>query len=330
MPSGVSAGHETTLMYLWEDNGFSSSPTDSTHKTFGADPTLDTAEGSNALQRVFRPGKRAGIDQIAMIFEGSWAVSFTLTNPWWVASLIGEPSQTDNADGTYTYTYSMTQDGSPTTMRIINGHEQSGKERVLKGCMATRCTIDVNVEGEVEVTLEGAYADEEILTPASLTSQPTKNYDPLTFAEGSISVGGTVENYVQSMSLTVENNIDPIREMGTRVVIDYNPKTIEPSVDFGKLFEGDHTSLEALFGGSGATTPQEDADDNQASVDMGFDNAKAAGSGQNTGTFTLSGTLTESYGESGTGDPTADLEENINRSGLEPSLSWTNEESAAP
>jgi hypothetical protein len=321
--SGVSAGHETTLMYLWEDAGFAAAPNDANHKTFGADPTLDTAEGTNALQRVFRPGKRVGIDQIAMLFEGSFAVSFTLTNPWWMRTVLGAPAQS-GAGPDYTYEYSVSQDGEPDTIQILAGHEQSGKQRRLKGCMVTSVELSVTVEQQVQVTLSGAYADGELV--AASDAQPTKGYDPMTYAEGSIKVGGSLEKYVQSMSLTLENTIDPIREMGTRVTIDYNPKTLNPSVSFGKLFDGDHDSLESLFGGTGSASPQSEADDNQVTVDMRFDNGKAAGSGQNMGTFAISGTLAESYGEDGVGDPTADLEENINRSGLAPSLSWTNEE----
>jgi hypothetical protein len=316
-------------MYLWEDNGFASSPTDSNHKPFGTDATVGATEGSNALRRVFRPGKRAAIQQLAMVFDGAFSVQFTMTNPWWFRTLMGAPSMTDNGDGTFTYEYSFSVDGSPDTIRIIEGHEQSGKERVLKGCMVTRVTIDTSVEEEAQVSLEGAYADEEILEPASLTAQPETQYDPMTFAEGSVSVGGAVEAYVQSMGLSIENQIDPIREMGTRFAIDYNPKVIQPTVDFSKIFHGEHDSLEKMYGGTGNTSPQENADDNEAAVDMDFDNGVSAGSGQNKGTFGISGTLIDSYDESGIGDPQADLEENINRSGLEPSLTWTNEQSEA-
>jgi hypothetical protein len=329
MPSGVSAGHQTTLSYLWEDSfGVGpSSISDSTHKLPGADPTVGTTEGSNAVRRVFRPAKRAAIDQIAMLFEGSFSLSFSLTNPWWLRTLLGAPTPSGSGPD-YTYDYGLSQDGEPDTMQIYEGHEQSGKARVLQGCMVTSATIDTAVEEEASVTLNGAYADETI--QSSIPTQPTKEVDPLTFAEGSISVGGTTEKYVQSMTLDLQNTIDPVREMGTRFFIDYNPKTIEPSVDFGNIFDGDHDQLEQLFGGSGETSPLEDADDNDAAVEMTFDNGKTAGQGVNNGTFTISGTLVNSYDEGGIGDPRADLEETINRSGLEPSVSWTNETSTAP
>lgn len=332
--SGVSAGHETRVYYYWEDGGFAAAPADSTEKTFGADITVNTTEGSNAIQRVFRPGKRVGVDQLAMVFDGSWSVQFTLVNPWWIRTLLGSPSQTandtdgDGATDSYTYDYTGT---SPETIQIVEGHEQSGKQRVLKGCFATRATIDTSVEQGAEVTLEGAYVDEELQSNA-MTAQPTATdtYDPLTFAEGSIALGGTTEKYVQNMSLTIEANADPIREMGTRKAVDFNPKVLAPSVNFGKLFDGDHDSLASLFGGSAATSVQEDADDNMVMVDMKFDNGKADGSGINTATFSISGTLADTYGEDGMGDPRADLQETVNRSGLDVDASWTNEEAAEP
>lgn len=332
--SGVSAGHETRLLYYWEDAGFATAPTDSTAKTFGADVQVTTTEGQNAVQRVFRPGKRTAIDQLAMVFDGSWAVQFTLVNPWWLRTLLGSPTQTANdvdGDGvTDSWTYDYT-DTAPETIQIVEAHEQSGKQRVLKGCIATRATIDTSVEQGAQVTLEGAYATEDLQSNAT-PSQPsaTDTYDPLTFAEGSISIGGTTESYVQNMSLTIEANADPIKEMGSRIAVDFNPKVLAPSVNFGKIFDGDHSSLESLFGGSTATTVQEDADDNKVSVTMTFDNGKSDGSGINTGDFTVTGTLADSYGEDGIGDPRADLQETVNRSGEDVNVSWTNEEDAAP
>jgi hypothetical protein len=289
---------------------------------------VTTTEGSNAVERVFRPGKRTAVDQLAMMFEGSFAVQFTLVNPWWLRTILGSPSQSGSGPD-YTYDYA---DGDVETIQIIEGHEQSGKERVLSGCFATRAQVEVNVEEEVTVTLEGAYADESINDPATLTAQTkaTDTYDPLTFAEGSIDVDGTTESYVQSMTLTVENNVDPVREMGSRIIADFNPKVLAPSVDFTELFDGDHTNTESLYGGTGDTTPQEDADDNKVAVDMKFDNGKSSGSGQNTGTFTVTGTLTDSYDEGGIGDPRADLEETINRMGENFTASWTNEENTEP
>jgi hypothetical protein len=330
MPSGVSAGHETTLLYYWEDNGFAQSPTDSTPKNFGADPTVGTTEGRNALRRVFEPGTRTGIDQIAVNFDGRITINFVLTNPWWLRTILGKPGMVDNGDGSFTYTYSIAEDGTPDTIQVVEGHEQSGKERVIKGVLITEASIDVQVEGEAQVSLTGAYADEEITSPASLTTQPSKDYDPMTFVDGSVSIGGTTEAYVQSMGLTLTNNVDPIREMGTSFFVDYNPKTLEPSVNLTDIFDGDHDSLEALFGGSGETSPLENRDENQAVVDMAFDNGNTAGSGINKGSFDVSGTLQESYDEAGIGDPRADLEETINRPGLEPTIEWTNEISSEP
>lgn len=331
MPSGVSAGHDTRLYYHWEDNGFASSPNDSNAKPFGADPTVQTAEGSNAVQRVFRPGRRVGVDQIAMMFEGSFSIQFTLTNPWWFATLLGQPTQSGTGP-TYTLTYdgaaqpdSVEGDEDPDTIAITLGHEQSGDNRVLRGCMVTSVEISVNVEEEVQISIDGAYADEELVAD-SLNTQPTTSYDPLTYAEGSLSVAGETEKYVQSASISIDNQVDPIRELGSRTPIDYNDKTLEPSVSLGKLFDGDHTNLEEMFGGSGTTTPQENADDNAVSLELTFDNGKSGGNGQNRGTFTVSGTLVDSYDEDGIGEPTADLEESINRSGLNPTLEWTNEE----
>ena len=323
MAPTVAAGHETRLYYQYEDRGFNQPNDDTTEKTFGANARLTTAQGSNAIRRVYRPGFRAGIEELAMLFEGSFSVQFSLTNPFWLRAILGEPDKTGTGPD-YTYEYSLQNDGTPVSLRLYVAHEPTSIERIMYGAVVTNVSIDTTVEEEVQVTLDGLYADSE--KNNGIAPQPTTgSRDPLTYAEGAVDVDGSTETFVQSATLSVENNIDLIREMGSRIAVDYNPKTVNPSLDVGRIFDQDtgHDNLERMFGGLGTTQPQEDADENTDRVDLRFDNGKAAGSGINEGSFELTGSLIDSYDESGVGDPQADLEEALTRVALEPSATWT-------
>lgn len=308
--STASQGHDFTGWFLHEDNGFSSSPNDTDHKPFGADATFDSAEGSNNAQQVFAPGSRAPIDIVEQVFQGSWSVSFSYTNPWWLNWFFGSPSQTDNNDGSYTYDWSGEE---PQSHQIGIGRTDSGKERVLMGCIATEASISPSVGGMAEVTLRGAYADEKVVDPASITSQPSINEKPMTFADAALKLGGTTLGYVQSGTVTIQNNIQLIQEWGQRPAIDFSPRSLTPTVSFSKINEaGEVDNLKKMYGSSASSSVQDDVT-NEEAMTLVLDNGNSAGSGINKLTVNLTGTFPDSYSESGLGDPEADVTEDINR-----------------
>jgi hypothetical protein len=319
-------GHNFVAGYYHEDNGFANLPTDSTLKTPGANHTIDQAEGSNQAVQVFQPGSRAPVDIVEQLFNGAWQMSFVYTNPWWLNFIYGAPSTVDNNDGSYTHTW----DGEdPQSQQIVIGREASGEERVLKGCVCTQATFAPQVNGMTQITLTGAYAEEETLDPASIISQPTLDKKPITFADTSLDLGGTTLGYVQSGQMQLQNNIDLVSELGTRVPIDYAPRTLVPSFNFSKINElGETDNLQKMYGDSASTTVQEDVT-SQEGMTFVFDNGKSAGSGINRMTADLKGTFPESYGENGLGDPEADVTEEINRLVETVSIDATNETSTA-
>lgn len=323
--SSASQGHDFRGWFLHEDNGFKSSPTDSDHKAFGANATIDQAEGTNNAVQVFEPGSRVPIDIIERTFEGSWSASFDYVTPWWMNFIWGSPSTTDNGDGSHTHTW----DGEdPQSQQIGIGREGSGKERILKGCVATSATVTPSVGGMVRITLEGAYAEEETTDPASLTSQPTlSGTEVMTFADATLSLGGNTLGYVQQGSLNISNNVELINELGERTGIDFAPRPLVPAVDFQKINEaGETANLEEMYGGD--TTIQQHVDNTEA-MTMGLDNGQTAGNGINAASFNLTGSFPNSYGEDGLGDPEADLTEQINRLAEGVTADATNEEATA-
>lgn len=303
MPSA--AGHDTRVSYIWEDDGSfnqsSGAPSDSTNKTFGANIEVTTLEGSNNALRVFGdPTSREATDVIEQNFNGSVAVEFTLTNPWWAQFIFGDFGSSGTSPTTHT-----PDDDVPKTGHIIIGQEKASNERTLTGVYMTSMSISTSVPGEARVTLEGAYADESNSTSIS-TPQVTTSERPLMFHQGEVKVGGSTKSLVQTVTVSVENNIDGIGEIGSRFWVDYSPKVRATTLNYGDIVD-DETELHRMYGGS--TSPQNTVD-NTDSATLAFDNGKT-GSNKNSFSIDMSLSFPESYARSGTGSPEADLEGDI-------------------
>lgn len=326
--SGVAAGGDTRVHFDWEDT-FATEPSTYDEKVPGYETTLDSAEGRKALQQVFQPGNRTPIDILELVFDGSWTLSFLLSDPWFFRALFGSPSQTDNGDGTYTYTYNNPEADS---FFIVDGREGASAERGLAGCVVTQISIDTTVDQGVQVTMSGAYANETTDLNATLTGQPTPDAsDALTFVDADLVIDGSSQGYVQNMTLNLQTNIQLVREMGTDTAIDYVDLEVTGDLSFGQLHDESMETLQDFYGGDGAsdTSPQ---DDRGAGVEVipTFDNGVAAGSGQNVIKPKVTGTLLENYDPSGIGDPRSPIEESLNRIGLDVSATATNEVSSEP
>lgn len=326
------AGSDTRIVYRWEDDGsgnpnFNGSPSDSTYKTFGYNASLTDAELSNNPVNMFDPATREAAERVAQAFSGTWSVEFTLANPWFWKAVIADVST--SGAGPYDHTY----DGEiPYPMEIVLPVEEIGNERLLKGCVVSSCTLDVADNGEVTVTLSGAYADENETSPGtgSLQSQVTESFDPLMFADGSITWSGTTYDLVQSGTLTIENNIDMVPALGQRVPADYSPKVRSTTIDWEKLVEsttGDGL-LTRAYGGSGTTPASRMDGDDEISGDLTFDNGESGGS-QNQQVINFAGTFPDTYGRTGTGDPSADYIETNGYFAREVDVVATNDTSTA-
>lgn len=294
----------------------------------GANGVLQTAEATNNGTRITLPASQIAVDIEEGTFAGAFAIAFGLTNPWWAQTIYGAPNTVDNGDGSYTHTYSL---GEPDSFQILEGYETSTTaERALKGCVTARMTCDPTVDqGEtVPCVLEGFYATEDVETGVTLTAQDTLDEDALDYGDATLKLAGAAEAIVQSASLELAwDPIQPVQAFGSRFAVDYMSGLFTPTIDYSKIKQ-DADSMQDVYGGS--TSMQEDIE-NQAKVELNFDNGKTAGSGINQIFFEGSGnSFPESYGEDGPGDPRSLIQENLNRLIEDINVVATNETAAPP
>lgn len=299
----VATGAQSRITYLWEDDGsgninYAGTPTDSTDKTFGYDVTADSIQISNNPLEFYDPNSAEQAAYVAANFAGSYSLSFTLANPWFWKAVITEAT----SDGTSPTTHDF--DGTPPwPMQVAVGDEANSHERTLKGVLVGTCTLDVPENAEATVSLSGIFADEAEADSLS-TSQVTETFDPLTFADGTLTTESNTYSLVQGATITVENNIGAVGELGSRTAVDYRYGPRVVSVDFSKLLEGD-TLLNQTYGGSSPTAPASRVDDDdEFTGSLVLDNGET-GSSQNKQSLLFTGTFPESLDRTGAGDPAA-------------------------
>ena len=295
-------GSSTPLWFRWEDDGFASAPSDSTDKSFGADATADTNEGSNNAVRVLAPDSIEATDIIEQNFSGSFTISFTLADPWWLRAIFGAPTTTGS--GPYTHAY----DGeTPSTMSIYMSDRQSGGERVLRGCLLAEATITTTTPEFVQVELTGAYADEDKTAPGTISGQPDLDYRPLKYSETRLDIAGAKEAYVQDATLTVSLNTNLINALDSRTAVDFWAGLREVDVDYVAIKDGSNEDrLEDFYGQASGPA---DGGPSQKGMTLEFTSAVDS----NTITATLTGSFPNTYDESNFGNPREAIEENLTR-----------------
>lgn len=305
----IQTGAHSTLVFYWEDAGFKADPSDTTPKPFGKDSRLSTFDGSRNAVELFDPNDREVAEWIEQQFDGSWTAEFTFGNPWWNRAVIDTPSTSgvdSDGDGTNEY-YEHTFDGqAPSSIQIVTGNTKSGEDWLLRGAVVANATISIEVPGQVTVSLDGAYASLEETSPSTQESQASRSAEAFTFADAQLSIGGTTQRLIQSMTLTIANNTDPVYELGSEEAVDFSPKARMLTVDHVQTRDdSSDDAINRFLGGSNTlSAPSTDA------MTIRLDNGKT-GSEKQTFQYDLPGALPNEFSVNNTGDPDSDIENSV-------------------
>lgn len=327
----TATGADTIWAYVYEDDGSYNqspgSPTDTNFKTFGANVTADAIDRSNNAERMFRPFSREAETVLEGAFDGSLGADWTLANTWWLQFIFGKPA-TEGSGDPFTHTYNIGNDNPPRTAHVVEEtHYKDGsvEQVVYTGVFANSIDLDVSVEDTVSVSLDATYADEQYFDDASsspigeIGNQPDREYRPLHFGNSLLSLditgSGTVdaEALVQDASIGFESNSEGERELGTRLLAIPSFLQFESDLSYTKLINSDSTADEQLaaYGKASATSiPDTMADANDLEGELFFD---AQASLTNSMSVNMTGAFPDSYTRNNVGDPTAALEEDIDR-----------------
>jgi len=319
---GVSrGGHHADVSYTFEDNGFDSSPNDTTFKNFGGNATLDTFEGSHNAVRVFNAERRAA-EVIEQNFSGSWSVTcegFT-EPPWWLAGLFGQPSSSNVAGALYDHTYEVETSNDPVSLELYGPTEGFNEYKVLSGAVIASVTVDQDNQSSPEVTISGAYAAEPT-TDTTLDPQPPAfsdtsflNRDAELRADGGSTVAKT-----QSTTLNLEGNTELVDEIGSPGPVDFIPRAWEPSLDWEKILATDQTVDPLSLFTADATYESK----------LLYDNGQS-GDSEYSIDFTVNTSRPMDWSETGRNDPDADLTEELSEMAADVTATITVDEDSPP
>lgn len=333
-------GAHTVWVYIWEDSDAynqdpaSSVPTDvGNWKIFGSDETMDSQDRSNNPERMYRPFDRAAEEILEQAFDGSWSADFTLTNTWWLQFIYGEPSETDNGDGTFTHEYTFGPRDPPRSAHLVEEiHYPDGEvvQTVYTGCVVSSGDVDVSVEDVVSISLDGEYSTEHTRSTAEgesllygdasdgINNQPATEYRPLHFGNSYFRLdlndnGPELQALVQDASVSLEGNVELESELGTRFAVAPSYLNFEFDTSFTRLVsvDGKDRQKRRMYGSTAAQQPQESLLPAELDGELEFD---AGLSGEvNKTVMDLSGTFPDSFNRNNVGSPEDALEEDVDR-----------------
>ena len=150
--------------------------------------------------------------------QGSASVSFTLSSPWIIGSILGTPTKAGTTP--FTYTYPQTS-GLPKTARTIQvevGYDGLAADivRTLKGGIIGSLSISASVGGLVDCSADITYGI-ETAPSSSLGTAPTKPSEefPYTFAHAELYFAGALVAQCQDASISLAQNAELLYGLGS-------------------------------------------------------------------------------------------------------------------
>jgi hypothetical protein len=240
-----------------------------------------TINRKNNMEKVYGVGARNASANVAKKYEGSASVEFLMGagetaiahgGSSWLRAVLGA-IPTDAGATPYTHTYA--ESNTLASMSIANAVEQGTADYVsaLIGCKVNSCNITAAVDEVAKVKLDLMYRTESLAT-SGIGSAVVPTEVPLTFAQGTLSVAGTTVGYVQSIDLTINNNLELIWGLGSRYSTASVGKTRSYDIKMSVAFSDITLLLQSFYGKSGAIAATDLATLNPAGVALvlTFDN----------------------------------------------------------
>jgi hypothetical protein len=247
--------------------------------------TKITINRKNNMDRIFGLGARNAAANVAKKYEGTATVEFLLGagntaigngGASWLRAVLGA-IPTDG--GATPYTHSYAESNSLVSFSIANAAELGTADYVsaLIGCKVQSCTITAAVDEIATVRLECPYRTETLATSGISVSPNMATEDPLNFAQGTLSVNGTTVGYVQSVELTITNNVEFIWGLGSRYSTATTGKTRTYDLKMSVKFSDVSLLMEKFFGKAASIAATDLATLNPAGVAcvLTFDNGGA-------------------------------------------------------
>jgi hypothetical protein len=256
--------------YLHEPvDDYGGSPSDTTYKRIGKNPSLDDLTIENALTQLRIGDNPELADAIATTFEGALGLSFVPTNPWYLNHHFGQPP-TDGGESSAPYSYTWdVANGRAQSARFYDGfnHLDGTVERVLTGTVFPQWSLDVSIGEPVRASLTGFFGDEEPYNTSVTPGTIEGDEEPLIFHGGTLKLGGSKVNKIQSATLNSSTGISPQRTWSAHPV-DARMGQLDSTLDISSIITGTDQLGLAYGGSTPVTEPQDDVGNISATLEF--------------------------------------------------------------
>ena len=270
----ISGGESVALLAFedpdnWDDDAIAHVASNETFIPFGQGVETSVTRNNNA-ERVYGVGNRNATATVNTAYGGTLSANGTLTHAWWLLGVLGAVA--DAGSGPFTHTYTERNVLPSFTTKLAYELGDTDAQSILLGCRINSCTISAAVNEVAKFSLECPYRYETLETTASTNIADTEPV--FSFVHGSVEIpNGTVIAAVQSIELTIVNNLENVYEVGSRFARAIVAKQREYNFKVTAAFNSHAKLLTYFFNGTGsATAPGSGSGTEIATMQLTFTN----------------------------------------------------------
>lgn len=276
MTQNYISGGESVALFAYEDpdnwdaNPSSHTASNETFVPFGQGVETSVTRNNNA-QRIHGVGSRNATATVNTNYAGTLTINGAMSHVWWLLGTLGAVADAGST-GAYTHTYTETNVLPSFTTKLAYELGDTDAQSILLGCRVNSCTITAAVNEVVRFSLECPYRYETLGTTASANIADTEPV--FSFAHGNIEMpDGTVIAAIQTIELTIKNNLESLYEVGSRFPRAIVAKQREYDFKITAAFNS-HTKLLTYFlnGTNTATAPTTGSGTEIATMELTFTN----------------------------------------------------------
>ena len=243
-------GHGTDVTSNWGyETAFGTLAT-TISQVFGNGEIVTVSQNNNT-ERLYALGSRNAQKFVSKKYDGTWSADFALGNAYFLKAVLGTVG---SETGTGPYTRIYAENNTCPSMSIANAVnlDTDSMQNVL-GAKANNMTLNCNVNEVARVKLDGMFQKMTKTTTLATTTSGDSE-DPLIFSGASIKLGSTSAADVQSIEMTVGNNMEYLFGLGSRFATKGVEKQREYSFKISEAYEDDTILLNNFLGSSTQST----------------------------------------------------------------------------
>ena len=211
---------------------------------FGNGATVGVSLNNNT-ERLYALGDRNAKKLVTKRLDCSWNADFALGNAYFLKWVLGTIASSSGI-GPYIRTYGEAQ--TLPSMSIQNAFNlDTDSFHTILGAKVNSMTLNCNAGEIARVKVEG-FGQQMVKTSTLGTTTSGDIEDPLIFSGASVRLGSTTGLDVQSLEITIGNNLEMVYGLGSRFATKAVAKAVEYSFTINEAYEDDTLVLDNFMG----------------------------------------------------------------------------------